>query len=211
MKKSLSFFSVVMMAGFLVPAAQAEWMDAQVTSINTANQTMQIQRIDNRGDREVMTVKLDKNAQLQGYDAIRDVRTGDRVRVDVDSSFLGTKTAKAINASAAAQANARSDRAGINNREASAKSDMNARTGANVNAGTRANTALNTAGNRAVSRMQATENARSDNDNAFVNSNTNTNTQAGVRTQAGTSGALSPQLNAGGSANASVNTSGTTR
>ena len=109
MKKPLMIFAALIMSAGVQTSAHAEWIDARVTSINSTNQTMQVQHKTSTGISETMTVNLDKNARLEGYQGIGDVRTGDRVRLDVESSFLGTKTARAINASAVEQANPSSD------------------------------------------------------------------------------------------------------
>ncbi len=187
MKAPIAFFAALMTMAFLPIPAHAEWIEAQVTSINTANQTMQIHRLDQRGKSETMTVKLDKNARLQGYQGVTDVQSGDRVRMDVDSSFMGTKTAKAINASAAAQASV--------NRNRAARPESTARNNAySANAKTRANTAVNTAGSRAVGALQSTEDQRNRRANADANLN------AGVRAEGGNTNA-----NASTNAAASLN------
>ena len=104
MKKPIMIFTVLMMSSWIQTAAHAEWIDARVTSINSTNQTMQVQHKTSTGISETMTINLDKNSSLEGYQGLGDVRNGDRVRLDVESSFLGIKTARVVT-SAAAQAN----------------------------------------------------------------------------------------------------------
>jgi len=99
MKKNIMIFAALMMSSFMQTDAHAEWIDARVTSINSTNQTMQVQHKTSTGISETMTVNLDKNVSLDGYQGIGDVKTGDRVRLDVESSsFRGTKTVRSINA-----------------------------------------------------------------------------------------------------------------
>lgn len=107
------------------PMGFAQWVEAEVTSVNAANKTMEIRKVDDGGNSENLTVKVDANAQAN----LNSIKSGDRVKVDLNRSFFKGNTVKAItpsspNASAAGKANAAGNAANsaLNQTKANAES-----------------------------------------------------------------------------------------
>jgi hypothetical protein len=207
MKKPIMIFTALMMSSWIQTAAHAEWIDARVTSINNTNQTMQVQHQTSTGISETMTVNLDNNVSFDGYQGIGDVKTGDRVRLDVESSsFRGAKTVRSINASSNEQSDLSFDSQQRSGVAGSMNRGLDSRLSAGVSA--RSNEAGLTdlpAGSRAVSDVNAPTNNNPPkaltSSSSFAGSNNSAgNTDANTRAEAG--GGLNssrPAMNAGGS------------
>jgi hypothetical protein len=207
MKKTIMIFAALMMSSLIQTAAHAEWIDARVTSINNTNQTMQVQHKTSTGLSETMTVNLDKNISLDGYQGIGDVKTGDRVRLDIESSsFRGAKTVRSINASL----NEQSDLSFDSQQRSGVAGSMNRGLDSRLSAGAsaRSNEAGLTdlpAGSRAVSDVNAPTNnnppkALTSSNSLAGSNNSAGNTDANIRAE-GAGGVNSPSaaMNTGGS------------
>lgn len=207
MKKPIMIFTALMMSSWIQTAAHAEWIDARVTSINNTNQTMQVQHQTSTGISETMTVNLDNNVSFDGYQGIGDVKTGDRVRLDVESSsFRGRKTVRSMNALPGEQSDLGSGRQQRSGVLGGVKSGLDGRLNAGVNSRLNADGRTDLpAGSRAAAEVNAPTNNNPPkaltSSSSFAGSNNSAgNTDANTRAEAG--GGLNssrPAMNAGGS------------